>query len=92
MDIYSAEIQVNKLLNYVKGLSGTDHKLYKKSKNRLKELANTCNEVVSVISELIQDEALVNNDESDEFGGADTADFNSVLNSMEGQIAELRQF
>lgn len=92
MDIYSAEIQVNKLLNYVKGLSDAKPRMYRKSKDRLKELANTCNEVVFVISELLQDEALVNNDDSDEFGGSDTTDFNSVLNSMEGQIAELRQF
>ena len=94
MDIYSAEIQVKKLLNYVKGLSDSKSRMYQKSKDRLKELANTCNEVVKVISELIQDEALVNNDSdsSDEFGSSDNADYLSVLTSMESQLADLKRF
>lgn len=94
MDIYSAEIQVKKLLNYVQGLSDSKSRMYQKSKDRLKELANTCTQVVSVISELLQDEALANNDNntSDEFGGSDTTDYISVLDSMEVSISELRQF
>lgn len=91
MDIYSAEIQVKKLLNYVQSLSDSKSRMYQKSKDRLKELANTCNQVVAVISQLIQDEALVNSD-SDEFSRSDPTDFKSVLDSMESQIAELRQF
>lgn len=90
MDIYNAEIQVNKLLNYVKSLSDSKPRMYQKSKDRLKELANTCNQVVSVIAEILQDETLLN--DQDEFGGANINDFNSVLNSMEDQISELRQF
>lgn len=91
MDIYTAEIQVNKLLEYVKNLSASEHKMYQKSKDRLKELANTCNQVILVISEILQDEALTNDDQ-DEFGSSGTTDFNAVLNSMEDQISELRQF
>lgn len=91
MDIYTAEIQVNKLLNYVKDLSDSKPRMYQKSKDRLKELANTCNQVVLVIAEILQDEALLN-DQQDEFGGSGTSDFNSMLNSMEDQILELRQF
>lgn len=91
MDIYTAEIQVNKLLNYVKGLSDSKPRMYQKSKDRLKELANTCNEVVLVIAEILQDEALIS-DQQDEFGGSESSDFNSMLNSMEDQILELRQF
>lgn len=89
MDIYSAEVQVKKLLNYVMSLSDSKTRMYQKSKDRLKELAGTCNQVISVISEILQDEVLV--DEQDEFGGS-TSDFNAVLNSMEDQISELRQF
>lgn len=94
MDIYSAEIQVNKLLNYVKGLSDSKPRMYQKSKDRLKELANTCTQVVSVISELLQDEALINNDpdSSDEFGLSDKTDFNAALNSIEHQLVDLRKF
>lgn len=91
MDIYGAEIQVNKLLNYVKSLSDAKPRMYQKSKDRLKELANTCNQVILVISEILQDEALINND-NEEFGGSDNTDFDSVLTSMENQITELRQF
>ena len=91
MDIYSAEIQVNKLLNYVNGLSDAKPRMYQKSKDRLKELANTCKEVIVVISEILQDEALVT-DNSDEFGGSDIRAFNSMLNCMEDQISELRLF
>lgn len=85
---------MNKLLNYVKGLSDSKSRMYKKSKDRLKELANTCNQVVSIISELIQDEALVNegDDSSDEFGGSNVKDYLAALNSMEASISELRQF
>ena len=89
MDIYSAEIQVKKLLNYVMSLSDSKTRMYQKSKDRLKELAGTCNQVIAVISEILQDEALV--DDQDEFGGS-ASDFNAVLNSMEDQITELRQF
>ena len=90
MDIYSAEIQVNKLLDYVKSLSDAKPRMYQKSKDRLKELASTCNQVVSVIAEILQDEALLS--DQDEFGGSNVNDFNAVLNSMEDQITELRQF
>ncbi len=91
MDIYSAEIQVNKLLNYVKNLSNSKSRMYQKSKDRLKELASMCNQVVAVIAEILQDEALVN-DQQDEFGGSDIRDFDSMLISMENQLSELRQF
>lgn len=90
MDIYSAEVQVNKLLNYVKSLSDSKPRMYQKSKDRLRELANNCSQVVLVISEILQDEALVT--DQDEFGSSNTNDFNAVLNSMESQISELRQF
>lgn len=90
MDIYSAEIQVNKLLNYVKSLSDAKPRMYQKSKDRLKELANTCNQVIVVISEILQEEALT--EDQNEFEGSEVKDFNTVLNSMEDQIAELRQF
>lgn len=91
MDIYGAEVQVNKLLNYVKGLSDSKPRMYQKSKDRLKELANTCNEVVAVIAEILQDEALLN-DGPDEFGGSDSTDVDDVLNRMQDQITELRHF
>jgi len=91
VDIYSAEVQVKKLLNYVNELSNSKPRMYQKSKDRLKELANTCNQVILVIAEILQDEALINGQE-DEFGGSQVSDLDSVLDSMEDQISELRQF
>lgn len=90
MDIYNAEVQVNKLLNYVKSLSDNKPRMYQKSKDRLKNLALTCNQVVTVISEILQDEALV--DDQDEFGSSNNNDFNAVLSSMEDQLSELKRF
>lgn len=91
MDIYSAEIQVNKLLNYVKNLSDTKPHMYQKSKDRLKELANTCKQVIIVISEVLQDEVL-QDDQEDEFASSNSSDFNLMLDSMESQLSEMRQF
>lgn len=91
MDIYGAEIQVNKLLNFVKDLSDSKPRMYQKSKDRLKDLALTCNEVISVIATILQDESLVDNS-NDEFGGSNVDEVNAVLNSMQDQIYELRQF
>lgn len=66
--------------------------MYQKSKDRLKELANTCNQVIVVISEILQDEALINDQQDDEFGGSEVTDLDSFLDSVEYKISELRQF
>ena len=91
MDIYGAEIQVNKLLNYVKSLSDSRPRMYQKSKDRLKDLALSCNQIVTIIADILQDESLRDNS-TDEFGSCMVEDVNAVLNSMQNQIHELRQF
>ena len=88
MDINSAEKSIQKLLAYVKDLADSKPKMYRKSRGRLKELAETCNEVVSLISVVLQDEIL---DEDDvEFGSK--PNLTSVLDNMQNQITQMRNF
>lgn len=88
MDIYSAESHVKKLLEYVQQLADTQPRMYEKSRERLRELASTCKEVVKVISDVLQEEAL--QADQSEFGRSnDVAD---MLESMQGQLRELQSF
>lgn len=94
MDIYSAQSHVNKLLKFVEELADTRPRMYEKSRERLRELASTCDRVIQVISNLLQEEIL-NNDSDSEFEG-DTEDLNAFLNSyydsMQNQISQLKKF
>lgn len=58
MDIYSAEKYVSNLLEFVQEKSKSESKMYSKSKDRWKSIANTCIKVVNVISEMLQDEVM----------------------------------
>lgn len=89
MDIYSAESHVKRLLSYVEGIADEKPRMYEKSKNRLRDLADTCNQVVLVISEILQDEVL--NDDREEFEDTNS-DVVELLDSMEDQLIKLRQF
>lgn len=88
MDIYGAGTNIKKLLAYVEDLADSKPKMYAKSKDRLKEIATTCNKVVEVISEILEDEVL--QDDSVEFG--QTSDLDNVLNDMQYQIDRLKKF
>ena len=90
MDIYSAETYVKKLLTYVEEVKTKSPNMYKKSKDRLRDLAFTCTEVVNVISDILQDEAL----EQDEleFGFANRTEVCEMISSMESQLNNLKQF
>lgn len=88
MDIYSAETHVKKLLAYVEDLTDSKSKVYSKSKNRLKDIADTCSKVVELISSIIQEEAL--KDDDTEFGS--DSDIVDVLDNMQSQISQVRQF
>ena len=88
MDINSAEKYIVKLLAYVKDLADTKPKMYQKSRGKLKDLAETCKEVVTLISEILQDESL--NDDDMEFGSR--SNIASALDSMQEQITQIRNF
>ena len=88
MDINSAEKNIKKLLAYVQDLADSKPKMYQKSRGRLKDMAETCKEVVTLISEILQDETL--NDDEVEFGSK--SNIASVLDSMQDKILQIRSF
>lgn len=90
MDIYSAETIIKKLLVYVEDLADNQskHRMYSKSKDRLKEIATTCNQVVAIISTILEDEVL--QDDSIEFG--QRSDLNLMLADMQNQIDHIKRF
>lgn len=88
MDIYSAETHVKKLLAYVEDLAGSGSKVYSKSRQKLKDVAETCNRVVELISTILQEEVLKT--DADEFDS--TPDIQSTLDSMQAQLEQLKKF
>ena len=61
MDIYIAKQHIDKLLNYVEDIAENKPNMYQKSKVRLKNIADTCAQVVSVISEILEDDSCEDN-------------------------------
>lgn len=88
MDINSAQKNVEKLLKYVQNLADTNPIMYSKSKEKLKDVASTCNKVIQCIAEILQEEAL--QEDATEFQSS--SDLSDVLDSMQTQITQLRQF
>lgn len=89
MDIHSAKNSVNKLLAYIEGLSEEQPRMYAKSKERLKEIADNCNQVVAIISDILQEE-LLQEEESEEFSSGSV--IAPILEDMECQISKVQQF
>ena len=88
LDIYSAGTSIKKLLTYVEDIADSKPRMYEKSKDRLKEIATTCNKVVEVISEILEDEVL--KEDSVEFG--QNSDLTAVITNMQQQMDKLKQF
>lgn len=88
MDILGAKKSVDKLLKYVQDVASTDTKLYAKSRDKLKDVAKTCNEVVKVISQILQDEML----ETDVAEFQSDSNLSGVIDSMQSQIYQLKLF
>lgn len=89
MDVHSAKKSVEKLLAYVEEVSSNESKLYTKSRDRLREIADNCNQVVALISDILQEEIL--KDDSDEFGESSST-ISDVLDDMEYQITKVQDF
>lgn len=88
MDIYGAGTNIKKLLAYVEDIADSKPRMYGKSKDRLKEIATTCNQVVHVISEILEEEVL--SEDSVEFG--QSSEIDNMLNDMQNQLDKIRQF
>lgn len=87
MNINSAELHIQKLLSYVKSLSSVRPTMYEKSKVRLRDLADTCNQVVSIISEILKDDVLLQ-DEA-EFEGLDP-EVSETIGTIADKVSSLK--
>ena len=86
MDIYGAEKSINKLKQYVQDVYECRPGMYKKSKNRLRDIAGTCSEIVDLISVIVEDASLSSDingyDDYDEFLDSSDCTNNEDVNIM----------
>ena len=101
MDIYGAEKAIAKLKTYVQDVYECRPGMYKKSKDRLKDIAGTCSEIVDLISVIVEDASLsseVNGyDDYDEFLDSsyctdDDEDVHLMLMEMGHKLDYLKRF
>ena len=88
VDINGAQKTIKKLLEYVQSIADENPLMYSKSKDKLRDVATTCTEVVSLISAILQDKILEY--DSSEFESGSPVD--SVLDNIQDQITKLRKF
>lgn len=92
MDIYIAKEHMDKLLTYVSDIADNKPRMYQKSKDRLKDIATTCQRVVEIISEILQEEML-----DDCFEHSDDSDIKNeeildMVKHMQSELLSLKQF
>jgi len=90
MDVYGAEKHLKKLFSYIQDVADNKPYMYQKSKDRLRGMAVTCNEVVKLISEILQDETL--QQEGNEFEDFDKEAISTFVSSVESELVRLRSF
>lgn len=83
MDIKSAERQIHSILAYLEDLDNAESRLYNKSKDRLKCVAECCEQILQITSNLLKDEVL-NADDS-----VDTYPVTFMIDSMQSQLNEV---
>lgn len=91
MNVQSAEKLTNKLLAYIQALRSDTPTMYKKSQQRLTNIAITCNQIVSLISEILETEILANV-ETQEFNNNASSNILQSIASMEASLTQLRNF
>ena len=90
MDIYGARKHLEALQEYVNSLTEKDSKMYQTTKNRLKELSLMCQNIVTTISNILQEELLESDEE--EFENKENLDVLRSLEAMEQELARLKSF
>lgn len=90
MDIYSAELHLQKLLDYVKDLESDTPKMYKKSKDRLRDISLNCVQIVKILSSILQDESMKVDDL--EFQGSEQSDMYRVIESLDSELHSMKSF
>lgn len=92
MDIYIAKEHMDKLLTYVSDIADNKPKMYQKSKNRLKDIAITCQKVVEIISEILQEEMLDDCFEHSDDSDVKNEEIIDMVKHMQAELLNLKQF
>lgn len=90
MDIYIAKQNMDKLLQYVEEVADAKPRMYQKSKDRWRDIANTCHQVLKTISEILQDEILET--DSDVSHTSDNREVADIIAQVETELHQLKQF
>lgn len=92
MDIYIAKEHMDKLLTYVKSVADSKPRMYQKSKDRLRDIAETCQKVIQIISEILQEEILEDCSEDNSDLDARNFEILQMVSDMQSEILHLKQF
>lgn len=90
-DIYAIDVKMESILEYLKERSQSTSGMYSKTKVRYRKLMSQCEEAIKLISEILQDDLLQDNDndsfeESDQFIRSN--EVTDVLQSMKDMISQ----
>lgn len=83
---------MDKLLTYVKNVADSKPRMYQKSKDRLRDIAETCQKVVQIISEILQEEILENSFEESSDTDIGNTEILNMVSAMQSEILNLKQF
>lgn len=89
MDLVTYIEHTKKGLKYLEDISNSKSRLYTKSKNRVKELAEICSKIVELSAEILKDEIL--DDDMNEFEGSSSILMDAAT-SIQTTADELRGF
>lgn len=74
MDLNSAEKTAQRLLTYIQNLSANDSKLYGKSKDKLIRISDSCENIITHISDILNIESVCGRNESNKHESEDNDD------------------
>lgn len=93
MDIYSAQVSVERLLKYLKEIAEKSPPSYANSKLRYRRLAQSCEEIVHIISSMLKEDHLSFEDDNMEFDSCvDDPKLMQNIENMKYDISELEAF
>lgn len=87
MDIYGAQSHIKKLLSYVQDVSESDKQIYSKSKYKLREISDTCENIIEIIAEILKDQMFEESD--NEFEGLGNNDISNTIMNIRNDIKTL---
>lgn len=89
MDVYTARSQLEKILKYVEDLAATSPRMYAKSRERWRDIADLSTQLVHGISTLIQEEIIEDGSVGFESTGLN---LDRIITSIEKELTTLKQF